>query len=103
MLDFLRVICDCRPLRSAHFQRRRAKKTLFESSAKLSEFCYSTGLKESEDADAGGRIAVLKKAKQLDHAIVIVIVMLQNKLRQLSTDFGFFAGEVSTLRSAAGM
>jgi hypothetical protein len=51
------VLFEC-PWQRRHF----LKFALFESSAKLSVFCYSTGLKESEDADAdsGGRIAVLK-------------------------------------------
>jgi hypothetical protein len=55
-------------------------------------------LKAAEDADARGRMAALgEKAKQHDRAIVI----LQDELKQLSTDFGRLVGEVSTLRSAS--
>jgi outer membrane murein-binding lipoprotein Lpp len=54
--------------------------------------------KESEDADACERVAVFEeKANQHSH----VIVMLQSKVTQLSTDFGRLVGEVSALRSAA--
>jgi hypothetical protein len=43
----------------------------------------------TEDADARGRIAALEeKAKQHDRAILV----LQDKLKQLSTDFGRLAG-----------
>jgi hypothetical protein len=72
----------------------------FELAAKLSEFGSSMDFQKEriEDADARGRIAVLEeKANQDSH----VIAMLQNKVTQLSTDFGRLAGEVSALRSAA--
>jgi hypothetical protein len=69
-----------------------------EITAKLSEFRPSIDLKEAEDSDARGRILVLEeKANQHSHAIV----MLQNEVTQLSTDFGRLVGEVSALRSAA--
>jgi hypothetical protein len=56
------------------------------------------GFKEAEDADAGGRIAALEeRADQHDSAIAA----LQDKLKQVSTDFGRLTGEVSTLRSVA--
>jgi chromosome segregation ATPase len=62
----------------------------------FSEFRLSMGLKEAEDADARGRIAALEeKTDQHDSAIAV----LQDKLKQLSTDFQRLAGEVSTLRS----
>jgi hypothetical protein len=55
-------------------------------------------LKEAEDADARERIAALEeKAGQHDGDSVV----LQDKFRQLSTDFGSCLGEVLTLRSAA--
>jgi hypothetical protein len=48
-------------------------------------------LKEIEEANARGRLAVIEeKAKQHDNAIAV----LQNKFKQLSTDFECFAGEV---------
>jgi hypothetical protein len=71
-----------------------------ELAAKLSEFRPSMDLKEAEteDANARGRIAVLKeKSNQHDHDIAI----LEDKVTQLSTDFGRLVGEVSALRSAA--
>jgi hypothetical protein len=69
-----------------------------ELTGKLSEFRSSTGFKEAEDADARGRIAALEeKTDQHDSAIAV----LQDKLKQLSTDFGRLTGEVSTLRSVA--
>jgi hypothetical protein len=52
---------------------------------------------ETEDLDGRGRIVTLEEmANQHLH----VIVMLQDKVTQLSTDFGRFVGEVSALRSA---
>jgi DNA helicase TIP49 (TBP-interacting protein) len=55
-------------------------------------------LKEAEDADARGRIAPFeKKANEHSH----IIAILQDKVTQLSTDFGGFVGEVSALRSAS--
>jgi hypothetical protein len=64
----------------------------------FSEFRPSTGLIESEDADARGRIAALEEnADQHDDDIAV----LRGKLKQLSTDFGRLTGEVSTLRSVA--
>jgi hypothetical protein len=69
-----------------------------EFAGKLSEFRPSTSFEKSEDADARGRIAALEeKANQQNRAIVV----LQDKLKQLSTDFGRLTGEVSTLRSVA--
>jgi uncharacterized coiled-coil protein SlyX len=73
-----------------------------ELSAKLSEFRPSIDFKEREsefeDADARGRIAFLEeKSNQHSH----VIAILQDKVTQLSTDFGRLFGEVSALRSAA--
>jgi hypothetical protein len=64
---------------------------------KLSEFRPSMSFKETEDAKARGRIAALeeKKADQHDHAIAV----LQDELKQFSTDFRRLADEVSTLRS----
>jgi hypothetical protein len=56
----------------------------------LSESHPPTGLKETENADARGRIAALEeKAKQHDSAIAV----LQNKFTQFSTDLGCFAGK----------
>jgi uncharacterized protein YdcH (DUF465 family) len=53
---------------------------------------------ESEDADSRGRIAALEeKSNQHSH----VIAILQDKVTQLSTDFGRLVGEVSALRSAS--
>jgi hypothetical protein len=69
-----------------------------ELAAKLSEFRPSMNFKETEDADARRRIAALEeKSNQHSH----VIVMLQDKVTQLSTDFGRLVGEVSSLRSAS--
>jgi hypothetical protein len=69
-----------------------------ELAAKLSEFRPSMDFKEAEDADARGRIAALKEqSNQHSH----LIAMLQDKVTQLSTDFGRLVGEVSALRSAA--
>jgi hypothetical protein len=49
-------------------------------------------------ANARGRIAVLKeKADQHSH----VIAILEDKVTQLSTDFGRLVREVSSLRSGA--
>jgi hypothetical protein len=77
--------------------------TLFENGSefagKLSEFRPSTSLKESEDADARGRIAVLEEKGQINTTAPFVV--LEDKLKQLSTDFQRLAGEVSTLRSVA--
>jgi hypothetical protein len=79
---------------------------LTEIAAKLSEFRPSMAFKEAEakaeveaeDADARGRIAALEEnANQNSH----VIAMLQNKITQLSTDFGRLVSEVSTLRSVS--
>jgi hypothetical protein len=68
-----------------------------EPAAKLSEFRLSMSFKESEDADARGRIAAREeKANQHSHLIAI----LQDKVTQLSTAFGRLLGEVSALRSA---
>jgi hypothetical protein len=65
-----------------------------ELSAKLSEFRPSIDFKEAETR---GRIAFLEeKSNQHSHFIAI----LQNKVTQLSTDFGRLVGEVSALRSA---
>jgi hypothetical protein len=56
------------------------------------------GFKEVKDADARGRIAALEeKTNQQNRANAV----LQDKLKQLSTDFGRLTGEVSTLRSVA--
>jgi hypothetical protein len=71
-----------------------------ELAAKLSEFRSSMDFKEAEtkDADARGRIAFLEeKSNQHSH----VISILQDKVTQLSTDFGRLAMEVSALRSAS--
>jgi hypothetical protein len=69
-----------------------------ELAAKLSEFRSSMDFKETEDVDARGRIAGLEEtANQHSH----VIAMLQDKVTQLSTDFGRLVGEVSALRSAS--
>jgi hypothetical protein len=71
-----------------------------ELAAKLSEFRPSMDFKETEteDGDARGRIAALEEnANQHSH----VIVMLQDKVTQLSTDFGRLVGEVSALRSVS--
>jgi hypothetical protein len=71
-----------------------------ELAAKLSEFHFSPDFKEAkaEDANARGRIAVLEeKTNQHSH----VIAILQNKITQLSKDFGRLVSEVSALRSAA--
>jgi hypothetical protein len=71
-----------------------------EVAAKLSEFRPSMDFKEgeAEDANARGRIGFLEeKSNQHDHDIA----MLQDKVTQLSTDFGHLVGEVSALRSAA--
>jgi archaellum component FlaC len=51
-----------------------------------------------KDADARGRIAALEE-KANDHCHIIV--MLQNEVTQLSTDFGRLVGEILGLRSAA--
>jgi hypothetical protein len=53
---------------------------------------------EIEDADARGRIAALEETTN-QHSHVIAI--LEDKVIQLSTDFGRFVGEVSSLRSAS--
>jgi hypothetical protein len=64
----------------------------------FSEFRCSMDFKEAEDSDSRGRIAVLEEtANQHSH----VIAILQNKVTQLSTDFGRLVGEVSALRSAS--
>jgi hypothetical protein len=71
-----------------------------ELAAKLSEFRPSMDFKkgETEDADARGRIAALEeKTNQHSH----VIAILQDKISQLSTDFGRLVSEVSALRSAS--
>jgi hypothetical protein len=69
-----------------------------ELTGKLSEFRSSTGFREVKDADARGRIAALEeKTDRHDSAIAV----LQDKLKQLSTDFRRLTGEVSTLRSVA--
>jgi uncharacterized coiled-coil protein SlyX len=71
-----------------------------ELAAKISEFRPSMDFKEgeSEDSDARGRIAALEeKSNQHSH----VIAMLEDKVTQLSTEFGRLVGEVSALRSAA--
>jgi predicted RNase H-like nuclease (RuvC/YqgF family) len=53
---------------------------------------------EAEDANARGRIAALEaKANQHSHDTA----MFQDKVTQLSTDFGLLVGEVSALRSAS--
>jgi archaellum component FlaC len=53
---------------------------------------------DTEDADTRERIAALEeKANQHDH----VIGMMQDKVTQLSTDFGHLVGEVSAVRSAS--
>jgi hypothetical protein len=55
---------------------------------------------ETEDADARGRIAAFEeKSNQHSH----VIAILQDKVTQLSTDFGRIVGEVSSLRSASAV
>jgi hypothetical protein len=67
-----------------------------------------------KDADARGRIAKLEEsANQHSHVIVMLqccnvamlqcyeVAILQDKVTQLSTDFGYLVGEVSTLQSAA--
>jgi hypothetical protein len=69
---------------------------------KLSEFRISMDFQdaatETEDSNAGGRIAVVEeKGSQHSH----VIAILQDKIIQLSTDFGHFVGEVSALPSAS--
>jgi hypothetical protein len=71
-----------------------------ELAAKLSEFRPSLDLKEAEteDADARGRIAVLEETTN-QHSHVIAI--LEDKVTELSTDFGRLVGDVSSLRSAA--
>jgi hypothetical protein len=69
-----------------------------EIAARLSEFRLSMEFKDSQDADARGRLVALKeKSNQPSH----VIAILQGKVTQLSTDFGRLVGEVSSLRSAA--
>jgi hypothetical protein len=69
-----------------------------ELTAKLSEFRPSMDFKETEDADARGRIAFLEeKSNQHSH----VIAILEDKVTQLSTDFGRLVGEVSALQSAS--
>jgi hypothetical protein len=69
-----------------------------EIAAKFSEFRPLMDFKEAEDADARGRIAALEeKANQHSH----IIAILQDKVTQLSTDFGRLVGEVSALRSPA--
>jgi hypothetical protein len=68
--------------------------------AKLSEFRLSIDFQkeETEDADARGRIAILEEnTNQHSH----VIATLQDKVTQVSTDFGRLEGEVSALRSAS--
>jgi predicted nuclease with TOPRIM domain len=65
---------------------------------KLSEFWLSMDFKKgkAEDADARERIEALEeKPNQHSH----VIVMLQNEVTQLSTDFGRRVGEVSALKT----
>jgi hypothetical protein len=80
------------------FHRLCEEFSFSELGTKLSEFSPSMDFKEAEDADARGRITALEeKANQHSH----VIGMLQNKVTQLSTDFGCFVGQVSALRSAA--
>jgi hypothetical protein len=75
-----------------------------ELAAKLSNFPLSINFTEreaeteAEDVNARGRIAILEeKANQHSN----VNAMLQNEITQLSTDFGCFVDEVSSLRSAA--
>jgi hypothetical protein len=71
-----------------------------ELAAKLSEFRPSMDFKEreTEDADSRGRIAVLEeKTNQHSHFIAI----LEDKVSQVSTDFGRLVSEVSALRSAS--
>jgi hypothetical protein len=66
-----------------------------ELAAKLSEFRPSINFKEAETR---GRIAALQEtANQHSH----VIAILQNKVTQLSTDFGRLISEVSSLRSVS--
>jgi hypothetical protein len=71
-----------------------------ELAAKLSEFRLSMDFQkeEAEDADARGRIAFLEEQSN-EHSHVTAI--LEDKVTQLSTDFGRLVGEVSALRSAA--
>jgi archaellum component FlaC len=73
-----------------------------ELGAKLSEFRPSMDFKEpkteTEDADTRERIATLEEqTNQHSH----VIEVLEDKVTQLSTDFGRLVGEVSALRSVA--
>jgi archaellum component FlaC len=69
-----------------------------ELATKLSEFRPSMDFKEAEDSDSRGRIAALEeKANEHDHDVEV----LQNKVTQLSTDFGRLVSEVSSLRSAS--
>jgi Fe-S-cluster formation regulator IscX/YfhJ len=69
-----------------------------EIAAKLTEFHPSMDFKEAEHADAREQIAEVEE-KTNDHSHLIAI--LQNEVRQLSTDFGRLVGEVSALRSAS--
>jgi hypothetical protein len=75
-----------------------------ELGAKLSEFRLSMDFKEAEgeteieDAYARERIAALEENTN-QHSQDIVI--LQNKVTQLSIDFGRCVSEVSALRSAS--
>jgi hypothetical protein len=67
-----------------------------ELAEKLSEFRASAGTKDTNDPDARGRIAGLEeKTDQHENTIAV----LQDKLKQLSTDFQHLRSEVSTLRS----
>jgi archaellum component FlaC len=71
-----------------------------ELATKLSEFRPSMDFQEAEteDANARGRIAALEEeTNRHSH----VIPMLEDKVTQLSTDFGRLGGEVSALRSAS--
>jgi hypothetical protein len=69
-----------------------------EFAEKLSEFRPSMAFQEAEDADTAGRMTAFEeKAEQHDGAISV----LQSELRQLSTDFGRLAEEVSALQSAS--
>jgi predicted RNase H-like nuclease (RuvC/YqgF family) len=71
-----------------------------ELAATLSKFRPSMDFKEAEteDSDSRGRITALEeKSNQHSH----VISILQDKVTELSTDFGRLVGEVSSLRSAS--
>jgi hypothetical protein len=61
--------------------------------AKLSEFRSSMDFKEAETEDEN---AHERNAEQPEY----VIVILQDKVTQLSTDFGSLVGEIASLRSA---